>query len=69
METGWPVLAYTELFPPDTIEFLSLRASSASREYTLKATIDALLEERTDAFYSPCLLSLLPRGSGSSPRG
>ena len=44
METGCPVLAYTELFPPDTIEFLSLRASSASREYTLKATINTLLQ-------------------------
>ena len=45
METGGPVLPYTELFPPDTIEFLSLRASSASREYTLKATIEPLLGE------------------------
>jgi hypothetical protein len=27
IETGWPVLAYTEFPPPDTIEFFSDKAS------------------------------------------
>ena len=69
IETGCPVLAYTELFPPDTIEFLSLRASSASREYTLKVAINTILRARQlMIFYSPCLLCLPPPGSGSWPR-
>ena len=68
METGCPVLAYTELFPPDTIEFLSLRASSASREYTFKKPQSIF--EKNFEFCSPCWKCLLlPRGFGSLPRG